>query len=262
MKGKPGGSRSLVSLFLFYTMLVLFVSSVVLYITPYGRVAYWSGWKFLGLSKNQWEAVHIISGIAMIVFSIWHIVLNWKPLKGYLLKKESLISGCAVAVCVAATVAGLPPFSAVINLEQKIKRSWERRLPAPPLPHAELMTLRQLCERDNFPLQEILYTLRRKGIAASPDETLREIAIKNHLTPARVYNIVKESVGLQYRTGVGMSFGRMTLREVCLMNGLTIDRCMEKLQNHGIMAPPDDTLRSIAARNGVLPRDVAAIISQ
>ncbi|WP_456395855.1 DUF4405 domain-containing protein, partial [Desulfurobacterium sp.] len=123
MEKKPAksyNSRVFVSLFLFYTIIVLIISSVVLYIMPYG-IAYWSGWRLLGLSKGQWEAVHVISGIGMVILAVWHTILNWKPLKNYLVKKESLVSAVVVVICTAATIAGLPPFSTIINIEQKIK---------------------------------------------------------------------------------------------------------------------------------------------
>ncbi|WP_456426504.1 DUF4405 domain-containing protein [Desulfurobacterium sp.] len=259
---KSCNSRVFVSLFLFYTLVVLIISSVVLYIMPYGRVAYWSGWRLLGLSKDQWEAVHVISGIGMVILAVWHTILNWKPLKNYLVKRESFVSAVVVVICTAATIAGLPPFSTIINIEQEIKKSWERRLPAAPLPHAELMTLKELCLKDDIPLQTVLSVLHQNGISASPDETLKEIAENNHLTPARVYNLIKRAVRRTYTTGMRVGFGRMTLKEACLMNGLTVDECMEKLQKKGIVALPDETLRSIAAKNGVLPRDIAAMISQ
>ncbi len=255
------GSRVWISLSLFYVSIVLMISSVVLYIMPHGRVAYWSGWKLLGLSKDQWEAVHVVSGIALIILAVWHIVLNWKPLKSYLVRRESIVSAVVVSLCTAATILGLPPFSTVINVEQRIKRSWERRLPSAPLPHAELMTLKDLCQKENIPLQTAVTFLRQSGISASPDETLQDIARKNNLTPARVYNLIKRA-GRNFYQGTGMGFGRMTLKEVCLMNGLTIDRCLDKLQKEGIVASPDETLRAIAAKNGVLPRDIAAIISR
>ncbi|OMH40166.1 DUF4405 domain-containing protein [Desulfurobacterium indicum] len=263
MEKKPVGttSRIWISLFLFYTVIVLIVSSIVLYIMPHGRVAYWSGWRLLGLSKDQWEAVHVISGIGMIIFAVWHTILNWKPLKNYLVKRESLVSAVVVVICIAATIFGLPPFSTIINFEQRIKRSWERSLPSAPLPHAELMTLRDLCQKENIPLQTAVTLLHQSGISASPDETLQEIAKNNNLSPVRVYNLIK-GVGRNFNQRSGMGFGRMTLKEVCLMNGLTIDRCLDKLQKEGIVASPDETLRAIAAKNGVLPRDIAAIISR
>ncbi|WP_456396609.1 DUF4405 domain-containing protein, partial [Desulfurobacterium sp.] len=181
--------------------------------------------------------------------------------KNYLVKKESLVSAVVVVICTAATIAGLPPFSTIINIEQKIKKSWERRLLMAPLPHAELMTLKELCLKDDIQLQTVLSVLHQNGISASPDETLKEIAENNHLTPARVYNLIKRAVRRTH-TNNGKGFGRMTLKEACLMNGLTVDECMENLQKKGIVASPDETLRSIAAKNGVLPRDIAAMISQ
>ncbi|NPA39771.1 MAG: DUF4405 domain-containing protein [Thermodesulfobacteria bacterium] len=183
--------HSLTSLLLFFTGLVLVITSVVLYIMPHGRVAYWSGWKLLGLSKDQWEAIHINSGIGFLALLIIHLWLNWKPFKSYVLKPQGLITISVVGLCTIATIENIPPFSTVLSLEQKIKKSWEKKLPKAPLPHAELLTLKELCQKGGIPLKKALELLKNKGIKALPNETLKKISKHNHTSPARIYDIIK-----------------------------------------------------------------------
>ena len=183
--------RSLTSLLLFFTFLVLGFTSVVLYIMPHGRIAYWGGWKLFGLSKDDWEAIHINSGIGFLVLLMIHLWLNWRSFKNYLVKKQSLIAVSIVGICTIATLESIPPFSTILQLEQRIKKSWEKKLPKAPLPHAELLTLKEFCKKGGIPLKKALELLKNKGIKALPNETLKKIAKRNHITPAGVYDIIK-----------------------------------------------------------------------
>ncbi len=37
------------------SFIAMVMTSVILYIVPQGRIAYWSDWRLLGLSKEQWD---------------------------------------------------------------------------------------------------------------------------------------------------------------------------------------------------------------
>jgi len=54
--------RKWIDLFLFYSTLIIIISGIVLYIMPHGRVAYFTGWKFLGIDKDGWDNLHVIFG--------------------------------------------------------------------------------------------------------------------------------------------------------------------------------------------------------
>ena len=73
------------------TMLVSFVfcilTSVVLYILPHGRVAYWADWSLWGLSKTEWDGLHINLGVLLLLAGLLHIYYNWKPITAYLKDK-------------------------------------------------------------------------------------------------------------------------------------------------------------------------------
>ncbi|MBE0460642.1 MAG: DUF4405 domain-containing protein, partial [Candidatus Aminicenantes bacterium] len=61
--------RAFISLSILWSFLVEAISGIVLYITPVGRVANWTNWKFLGLTKQNWEAIHTIFGYVFLLFA-------------------------------------------------------------------------------------------------------------------------------------------------------------------------------------------------
>lgn len=60
------------------------LTSIILYIVPQGRVAYWSNWQLWGLSKTQWGNIHVNIGILFLIAISFHIYYNWKPILFYL----------------------------------------------------------------------------------------------------------------------------------------------------------------------------------
>jgi uncharacterized protein DUF4405 len=51
--------RALVSVLTTVSFVTLATSGIILFITPPGRIAHWTGWRFWGLTKTQWSSVHI-----------------------------------------------------------------------------------------------------------------------------------------------------------------------------------------------------------
>jgi hypothetical protein len=190
--------RRFVSLFLFFTLIAMIVSGVVLYIMPHGRVAYWTGWRFLGLDKDQWDNLHTVFGFLMVFFGIWHVVLNWSSIVSYikgkagaLLSKEFLLSSVVALGVAVGTILNLPPFSFVPEIGEQIKNMWEKPKVMPPAPHAELFPLKKVAGLVGISPEEALKILKDRGIKVSSlDERLKDIALKNNTTPAHIYEIL------------------------------------------------------------------------
>lgn len=70
--------RKATSLTVLLTFVLLVLTSVILYIVPHGRVAYWADWHLWGLTKTQWESFHINLGLLLLLAILLHIYLNWK----------------------------------------------------------------------------------------------------------------------------------------------------------------------------------------
>ena len=127
--------RAFVSLLLSITFTILVVSGIVLYITPRGRVANWTGWVFSGLSKDQWQAVHTNIAVLVLILAVWHLYFNWTIFWSYIknktgaglnLKVEIATSIAVAAVFFFGAFSSIPPFSTIMVWNTQIKDYWER----------------------------------------------------------------------------------------------------------------------------------------
>ena len=76
--------KRITSLTAFLSFFVVLLTSIVLYIVPQGRIAYWADWRLWSLSKGQWGDVHINVGCLFLLALSLHIYYNWKPIVLYL----------------------------------------------------------------------------------------------------------------------------------------------------------------------------------
>jgi len=291
---KKMSSRKLVSVMLFYNLIAMFISGIVLYIMPHGRVAYWTGWTFLGLSKDDWDGLHTIFGFLMLIFGIWHTILNWKPIVNYIkgkaksvFSREFGLSSIIVVVVFLGTLFEVPPFSTILAIGEVIKNSWEKPKVQTPVPHAELLSIKRLSEMLGIDVNKAIKILKEKGIdVKSPNDILKDIAIRNKLKPSDIYEILSshsnrgininqnrglrkgqgfggKNVGNQVRDSrfvPGSGFGRRSLGEICKEIGLGKDECLGRLKNKGIEANIDEVIRDVASRNNLYPYDIIAIL--
>ena len=77
------------SLTLALSGLVLLISSIALYIGPPSHVGHFSPWRFWGLSKHHWGAVHLNGGVLFCITMLIHVYYNWKLLISYVKRKEN-----------------------------------------------------------------------------------------------------------------------------------------------------------------------------
>jgi len=248
--------RKWIDLLLFYATVMIIVSGIVLYIMPHGRVAYFTGWKFLGIDKDGWDNLHVIFGFLMVIVAIWHMLINWKVMKKYLMQKESIFALLITAIISIGTLTNIQPFKSVSDLEDMIKNSWEVSKVDIPLAHAELLTLKELCQKLNIPYQSAAKILENKKIIFNAQDTLKEIAKKNNTTPNKIYELIKNANSPYIGTGLGM----MSLSEVCQKEGIDLKVCLNRLKKEGINAKKDDTLRELAFSHNLRPIDILNII--
>ncbi len=258
--------RKYLSLLLLFNLCITGFSGLVLYITPHGRVAYWTFWSFLGLKKDQWEAIHIIFGILLLIFGIWHIYLNWRALKNYLLKRATIIFSKEFWVTAVITLGifiltlfNVPPFSTIINLSESIKTYWEKEVSNPPVPHMELFSLKKVAKYLEISPEQALVILKSKGIKVkSIEETLKSIAQHNHTSPAKIYNLLIKNLENRKTTEFtsGAGWGRKSVKEVCKELGISLGICLKKFEDLGVKATPDATLKEVAFPAGYTPYEL------
>ncbi|MEN6307027.1 MAG: DUF4405 domain-containing protein [Anaerohalosphaeraceae bacterium] len=281
--------RPFVSVLTGFSFLVVIITGVVLFVTPPGRVANWTNWTIWGLTKNQWIALHICFCALFTIVSIIHIALNLRPLVNYFagriqsvrrLRYEWIAAFLVCGIAVWGTLKPFAPFSTLLDLNNRLKNSWDSQASQqPPVPHAELLTITQLAEQANVPVDTVLENLKIAGIGAAPDDIFGTVAEKAGYSPENLFAVATgkaETRGRGQRRGGGEGqgetrggggsggggFGQQTLRQFCQDLNLDINTAMETLRQAGITASADQTIRQIADQNNIRPGELRQLLEK
>jgi len=212
--------RALTSLVILLAFLVLATTGLILYVAPQGSVANRTGWSVLGLSKQQWIAIHTTMALLFLVTTGFHVYFNWQTLLRYLvfkrklhLKREMIVAVVLVSVVFAGAALGIPPFSVITTFNshggggRQFRGSTLEDLREAPTPGGTLeeqsagtgrghgagwgrQSVQSICESNGVALEEALDALRRQGFAANADTTLRILAEQKGMSPAEVRNLI------------------------------------------------------------------------
>lgn len=277
-------SRSLIAFIVTWAFGILTITGLTLYVVPQGRVAFWTHWSMLGLSKEQWGDMHMMFGGIFIVSGIVHLYYNWKPFKRFLaervkgrlhLKQEFFIAMGFTVVIVTMSVWHIPPVSWVFDLNEALKNSWVTRPELePPFGHAEEVSLAGISRRMGLDLDKSVAALKSKGYHFDgPQDSLEKIAGANGTTPMAVYEVIRpyeiksepvpvtgltvEEVENQY---AGTGLGRKTLVEICIKIELAIATCAERLSAKGYHVGSEEKLKEAAERYEISPIDILKML--
>ena len=269
--------RRITSLTLLLTGFIELVTSVVLYIIPAGRVAYWSDYRLMGLSKTQWGDIHITVGTLILILSGLHIYYNWKPIVSYLRNKARQLKvfnksfNAALVISIYVTVGtlfNLPPMNYVLQVGESLSNRGNELYCEPPYGHAELSSLGMFCNKMNIDLEAAMAMLREAGIEFSgSQDTMAEIAEANRKTPQQIYDIFK-ALAMEYDGNAAFpesprpGFGRETVKTVCAMYNLSLDEVLAALTAAGFAVDPDDTIQKVGADNDSNPMEIFEILRQ
>ncbi len=269
--------RKITSMTMLVSFVLLILTSVVLYIVPHGRVAYWSDWRLWGLSKTQWDNLHLNLGLLFLLAGCIHIFYNWKPILAYLKdgsRRPRIFTASfniALLLCLvvgAGTLLDIPPMSTVIRFEENIKDQAAEQYGEPPYGHAELSSLRLFARRTDMDLQQAILLLRQAGIRFSdPRQTIREIARQNNRTPREIFALMKPAIktppdAAALPDSPPPGFGRRLLTEICSEYHLDLPRIMTALLQKGLNVDPEESIREIAAANSMDPHAFFEILHQ
>ncbi len=193
--------RKVTSLTTLLSFILLIITSIILYITPQGKIAHWANWRCWGIGKEEWGALHTNLGLLFLIAGIVHTVLNWTPIVAYLKNKAKKfrlftvdfnISLVITLVITVMTLFNLPPINAIQTFNESIKDTAAEKYGNPPYGHAENSSIETFCRRTRTDLEtamENLATAKLESISA--EATLSEIAEANHLSPQQVYDIIE-----------------------------------------------------------------------
>jgi hypothetical protein len=203
--GKQFQFRAFVSLVVTISFVAMAFSGVMMFLSPPGRIANWSGWKLIGLTKEQWISIHLSFSAVFLGSSLIHIWLNGRALLSYfrsrmkkvfLLREELLIAVIFCGILLWGTLAQVAPFNQVISLREKAKRIWDNTSQQAPIPHAELLTLAQVAEAADRDVATLRANLDSRKIQADWDmELFGEVAQRYGMTPMELYDMAMGRTG-------------------------------------------------------------------
>ncbi len=274
--------RAFTSLVVALGFVVLLISGGVLFLAPPGRVANWTNWQIFGLTKHGWGDLHITFAALFLVAGVAHMVFNFRPLLQHLgarlagrsgFRMEwvvALVLGLAVF---AGTRARVAPLGSLLAWSEQLREGWEKPAERAPLPHAELLSLRELAEQAGLTPEVAISRLEESGLGRfDPETQVTTIAEEAKLAPAQLYEVLQgrparasTSAAGPHETGTGRGIGggggggggergggpgRKTLAQFCQEEGIDLAAASARLTARGMKASPEQTLRDIATQNG------------
>ncbi len=249
------------------------LSGVMLYIAPRGRTANWNAWSMWGFEKGEWEALHILAVILLLVLGLFHLLyFNWKVFKAYLikrhqpgiqLKKELITATVFVGIIIAGTIYEVPPFSTVIAYGDEIKDYWESNSVAPPIPHAESLTLTEFSDQVlDVNVQKVLQVLRQHNLEATGSERISDLAEQNNLAPVDIYEMLTQEINSKKSVGDNVGYGNMNFSEVCQRLDISVAEAIDRLKQHDIIVDnPQENVRLLASRYNQKPYNLIQVLS-
>lgn len=262
--------RAFTTLLVVLGFAALLLSGGVLFLSPPGRIANWTQWQILGLTKRAWSDLHITFSALFLIAGVVHLAFNWRPLLQHLgarlagrsgFRPEWVLALLVAGGVFAATRAQVPPVSSLIAWSERLRASWDDSGDRAPIPHAELLTLGELASQAGVTAEVAVRRLEAGGVRdASLTAQVQAIADAARVTPARIYDLIRArgSTAAQPGTehaargpGGGGGPGWKTLRQFCTDEGLDLAAVQTRLTGRGLKASPEQTLREIAVGNGM-----------
>ncbi len=274
-------TRRFTAFLLLLSFLAVLFTGIILYITPRGRVANWTGWTILGMAKSDWAAVHTTLSVIFLLSSCLHLWFNWRPLKAYIKgvarkalprKAEFALATGILVLTWAGTLGGWQPFVQLARWNDEIKAWWEAKSTAAPVPHEEEAPLRKAAADFGLTQEDFLAKLRKAGFEPTgPEETLGSLASRYGLSASQVIRkaLGEERAGRKGRSATrseangsapGKGWGRMTLADLCRREGLSLKNALALLREKGLRTDPEGKIRDIARLLGVSPWKLASLL--
>ena len=127
--------KKITSFVMLYSFIVMVLSGIILFISPFGRLSIMIRWEMLGLDKMQWQALHIIFMVIFAVGGIIHILYNIKAIKNYLKSKSKkmvvLTTSHSIAIGITAslfyvTINHMEPFESFVKMNKSFNNYWTK----------------------------------------------------------------------------------------------------------------------------------------
>ena len=285
--GRRFSWRAMTSMMTTGGFLIMGVTGLMLFATPEGRLAYWVDWSLGGVTKEEWGAIHVTSSLLFLIAGFVHLWFNWRQFVAYLrhrlerklsIRPEAPAAAALLAVLVAGTLWGVPPFTWVLDLSAAIKASWSVDASLePPFGHAEEASLDTMALRTATPVGAIVGAIRAAGYTVeSTADTLRRVADRNGVSPAEIWVEVVRRVpsaapapidadaawtpDLVDQRFEGAGFGAKSIDAVAKELALPTAEVVARLEAAGIAATPGDRLKAVAETAEATPTELLKVI--
>jgi hypothetical protein len=258
--------KKITSLVMLWAMLIMTYTGIMLFIAPPGRVANWSDWLILGVTKEQYGSIHITFMILFITATILHIYYNWKPMTSYMknkakemivFTKEMIIATVVTFVFILGTLFEIPPFSSFLHLGESISDSWEKDYGTAPYSHAELSSLENFSKKLGFDIAKVEEILKSNNIKYDLKQSLSQIGKNNSVSPQFIYNLLKVHFTKSGAKIVEISgLGKKKVKDVAVTLGISPAQFIAKLKELNIEAKADDKFKTVVENHNMSPIDV------
>ena len=190
--------RVFANFLLVFSFLALAGTGLACYIKPSGSIAHWTGWTFLGLTREEWYGAHMAFSVLFLAAAGLHVWFNWKALAGYFQKafrfqgtglREGALALFLVFAFFAGVPAGIPPVAFIPRGYSYFEHeAWVGGgASRPPWAGAEKTGLRELSLAFGLEYPEFRKKLEAAGFPPrSPRESLLSLARRYGVSPARV----------------------------------------------------------------------------
>lgn len=279
MKKKAWHNKQFISFLTLTGFLTMSITGIVIYFNPQGRIAYWTDWTLLGLTKSDWGNIHITTSLFFLIAGLFHIYYNWKALTSYIidkmksslkLKKEMAVTLAITVFIVLSGIYQFPPLSYILEwnsyFHEKfwvIDKGYE-----PPFGHAEELSLKAFTKKMDIDLSKAISALKQKGLKVDDNGNMALISIarENNMTPMHVYAVFKHlepKIEIKQYTPeeidaafAGKGTGRKTIVQFCKETGLELEVAKSRLTKAKIQFDKEDTIKKIAEKNDMNGHDI------
>ena len=251
--------RKTISLTALLSFMLLMLTSIILYIVPAGRVAYWSDYHLWGLTKTQWGNLHINLGFLFFASILVHTYYNWKAITTYLqnkskeirlFTKEFNIALLVTLIFSVGTFYEAPPFANILKIGESISADANTFYGEPPYGHAELSSLQTFTNKMELDLSLSLNRLKNFGLnIENSGQTIKELASANNVSPNDIYSIIsppQERVK-NFPKEPPAGLGNRPLIELCQEYSVSIKSVLSILAKSDIKAKETMKIKEVAA---------------
>lgn len=260
--------RRFVSFSILLSFIMMTYSGILIFVSPKGRVANWIDWKLFGLSKGEYEALHVNFMIIFVIGILLHVYLNIVPIVNYFKNKarkvnifnvEFSASMVLTIVFIFGTLSQIPPFQTFLDFEESVKNSWEQKEQNSPYGHAELSSISELATQLNKDENLIIEKLKKSNIkGVLPSSIVKDIAKNNGLSPNDLYKLITDEKTSAPKTGMG----KKSLKEIASFYNLDLTKIESFLKSKGIEDLKDKNLKNISEELNTEPIELLKVLKK